>query len=240
MRSNLGNLVSSLKRLTREIGWFDAFLYSIRRLLGFLSPGIKLYHYQFVAQPISDKQIFPARGSAFTIRRIDKMEYQAEWFPRPIAVIHQRYLQGAHCIVAFHGENAIGCLWYIIGPYLEDEVRSQFITQPESSTAWDFDVYIHPKYRLGRTFLYLWSAAWKQLEEKGIRWTMSRIDRFNPGSLRSHEKLGARKIGSAIYIVFLDKQLTLSNIPPYMHFSRNKGSIPRLHMKSPKETGENP
>lgn len=233
MKDKKPAFITQFRQLINDIGWINTVWYCVKRVLITFTPRLKLYRYILVAQPIPEEYILPLASSPFSIRHIAATEYQFGWFPRPASVILWRYEQSAQSIVAFHKGKAIGCLWYVLGPYSEDEVRCRFFPTPESTTAWDFDIYVDPKYRLGRTFIYLWSAANKRLKNNRIQWTMSRIDAFNPQSLRSHEKLGAHKIGSAVYICGKKTQLTLSTLPPYIHFSRNEKSIPTLRLKSP-------
>ena len=71
--------------------------------------------------------------------------------------------------------NSLGYLWLKLQGYEEDEVRCRYVPVPERGTAWDFDIYVAPPYRMGRTFTRMWIAANDFLRSNGIEWTLSRI-----------------------------------------------------------------
>ncbi|HEY8351300.1 MAG TPA: hypothetical protein VIK87_02045, partial [Sphingomonadales bacterium] len=102
----------------------------------------------------------------------------------------------------------------------------------EQETAWDFDVYVAPEHRMGRTFARLWAAANEYLRARGVRWSLSRISGYNPASFNSHKRLGARVIGRASFLRIGNWQLMWSNRAPYLHLSRK--AQPRLRVRAPK------
>lgn len=119
----------------------------------------------------------------------------------------------------------------ITGPYLEDEVRGYSLPQPVGLTAWDFDVYLNPAYWASRAFAYLWDAANAWLCERGIGWTLSRINTFNFNSLRSHPRLGAQQLSTALFVCLEDCQVLLSTISPYLYISCSD-NVPRIVVKA--------
>jgi hypothetical protein len=82
---------------------------------------------------------------------------------------------------------------------------------------WDFDVYVAPEFRLGRLFARLWDFTNSELRAQGFRWTISRISAFNPESLAAHSRLGARRLGSAMFLVAGPLQVSFASLPPYVH-----------------------
>lgn len=226
------SVATKLRTLTARMGWRRASLYLLRRIINWV-PGCRLYLYHLIAQPV---YVFPQStksASVYQIRQISCEEYDYIWFPRPAQIIKARYDQGCVCLVAFKQEIAVGCIWLCPGPYLEDEVRCYFMPVPASETAWDFDVYISPPFRLGRLFALLWQAANTWLEARGIRWTISRIDELNLDSLRAHQRLGAQPIGNATFLLMGPMQIMFSSLAPYLHLSWSSAQIPRLAIQAP-------
>lgn len=213
-------------------GPLHAALYLLTRAIRKLVPRVSVRYYWLVVQPVSASPRLQRRTSSrgVKVRAVTQPEYQVEWFPRSERVVSSRFAQGAICFVAFSGSGEVaGCIWIVPGPYDEDEVRCRFVPCPEGRAAWDFDVYIHPRYRLGRTFLYLWDAANDWMREKGIRWSASRIDGFNSESLKSHWAMGARRVGRAYFVCIGNRYLStgdngwqLAFLPrfPWIHCSR--------------------
>lgn len=127
--------------------------------------------------------------------------------PRPPAVIAQRHRNGHQCHAAVVKGQFAGTIWIARGHYDEDEVRCRYLLAEPAVSVWDYDVYVEPKYRLGRTMARLWGAVDRQLCADGVCWTFSRISRFNATSVASHARLGAREIGRATFVVLGPLQL---------------------------------
>jgi hypothetical protein len=222
-----------LRKAVEELGFLDALLYAVSRALSALSSGLALYKYVFVAQPVASASKLPAhRGQSITVRPVEEGDPVLESFPVPSGVIASRYRQGATCLAAFREEKLVCYAWVVHGPYDEDEVRSRFVPLPAGSSAWDFDVYVAPAERLGMGFSRLWAAVNEHLARAGVRWTMSRISAFNAPSLRSHARLGARKVGSATYLVTGRLQAMFATIPPYVHFCWRADKPPALRIRA--------
>ena len=231
--NSVSNAFHKICDIVEELGWWNTVLYLVRKSLHSISPNLNLYKYYIIAQPVPENSLLANRHSAINVCPVAEQEYNFDWFPRPAENIRERYRQGAICLVAFKGEDAIGCLWLQLGPFIEDEVRCCFIPLPSNSAAWDFDVYVQPSHRIGRAFAYLWEAANERLRQAGIQWTMSRIDAFNPTSIQVHQRLGAQKIASAIFLCFGAYQLLFANISPYIHLSSRLGHFPKMPISSP-------
>jgi len=214
------------------MGWRRTSFYLLRRVMHWI-PGCHLYFYHLIAQPVRVLPLSTRQCSIYHICEVSREEYDSTWFPRPAQVIDARYNQGCICLVAFKEETAVGCIWLCPSPYSEDEVRCCFIPMPTNETAWDFDIYISPPFRLGRLFALLWQASNTWLAAHGIRWTMSRIDGLNIDSLRAHKRLGAQLTGSAIFLLFGPIQVMLSSLKPRLHISPSSAYIPQIEIQAP-------
>jgi hypothetical protein len=192
-------------------------LYAIHRLLERSSAGrARLVPYLFVAQPVAASSKGQLRAEpAFKVSIASSSNPVLEHFPRPKEVIANRYRAGARCYVATVADEFAGFIWICPQAYDEDEVRCRYIMP--SATAWDFDVYVVPKYRLGRTLARLWESVREELRGDGIAWTFSRISLFNEASLRAHRRLGAETVGMAIFLVFGALQIVLGFRPFRLH-----------------------
>lgn len=221
-----------LTRAAAELGWLNAATYGMSKILAKISSQrLRLFKYYFVAQPVAEKPLLPAgRGRNIALRWVGRDDPVVAAFPRPPHVIRDRFDQGALCLVAEIDGRFAGFLWLLLGRYREDEVKSRFVPLPEGVAAWDFDVYVEPTYRVGFAFLRLWDEANRFLRERGVRWSVSRISAFNPGSLASHGRLGIRRIGSALFLAAGERQLMLADVAPYVHFSSSADGIPEVKL----------
>ena len=210
-----------------QLGWLNAALYALARLLGQLSGGSwALHRYHFVAQYVGDMPLTPVRGLDIDVR-VDNAGAIPDGCPRPADVVRQRYAQGARSLTAWRGGELAGFLWLILDAYQEDEVRARY-RLASSRASWDFDVWVRPDQRLGWVFLRLWESARHHLRQQGVRWTCSRISAFNPASLRAHARIGTVRLGGALFLRCGAWQWMLASLPPYFHLSRNPASYPQL------------
>jgi hypothetical protein len=187
--------------LCREMGDAPtAALYVLHRLLGRLSGGrARIVPYALYAQPIGHPALRAVKPDPATVVRIvSGADAPLPPGPRPEAVVRQRLRDGNECHVCEVSGQFAGTIWLAHGQHDEDEVRCHYRLPPHS--VWDHDVYVVPKYRLGRTVARLWSAVDQDLAHRGVAWTFSRISRFNRGSIGTHERLGARRVGTALFV----------------------------------------
>jgi hypothetical protein len=90
-----------------------------------------------------------------------------------------------------------------------------------------------PRYRMGRLFGYLWRRAGVELASRGVTSSVSRISAFNPGSIASHQRLGARIVGNALFVCAGPLQLMhASTGPRRWHFSWRDDQRPTLEIAS--------
>ncbi|BBL35979.1 hypothetical protein Nstercoris_02258 [Nitrosomonas stercoris] len=223
-----------VKKLVPMLGWVNTGFLVLSRLLASVSSNnIRIFKYQLVAQPVNNKPFLsPTRGRKIVIRQIDMRDPAISYFPRPLSVIQQRFKDGAICLSAFKDGAFVGFIWLMLGPYQEDEVRADYIPLPAKRAVWDFDVYVHPDYRLGFTFLRLWDEANQLLSKNGFEWSCSRISSFSARSSKSHAHLGTIILGQAVFIKLVNWQVTFASIKPYIHISLSPDSFPKFHLET--------
>jgi hypothetical protein len=113
-------------------------------------------------------------------------------------------------------------MWFCRGGYEEDEVRCTFVLGRAHESVFDFDFYIFPEHRMGLAFVGLWNAANEYLHGAGVRYTFSRLTRFNLASRRAHRHLGWRVVGRALFLCLGQVQCMLATVFPYVHVSRKR------------------
>jgi hypothetical protein len=219
----------------RRLGLVDALLDVLARALNRVSGGrVRLIKYYLLAQPVPAQAPMPlARASRIEIVPVTRDDPVTAECPRPETVIARRFAEGAVCLTARAADRFAGFLWLSLGAYEEDEVRCRYVMTPENSAAWDFDVYVHPDFRMGRTFVQLWNAANALLRERGVAWSYSRVSAFNAQSLRAHERFGARRVASAVFLCIGRMQLTVASIRPLVHFAASPRSRPVFRLRAP-------
>jgi hypothetical protein len=213
--------VEKFRAVVAMIGLWNACLYGTSRAFTALfGSRVRIIKYYFMSQPIAAPAATTGVRRGFTLDFVDRdCELLAE-AQRPAGVIASRFGQGARCLAATDSEmHLAGFLWFVIGPYDEDEVRARFEPKPDGSVAWDFDVTIMPRYRMGRLFAHLWERACVELAACGVRHSLSRISAFNGPSLASHRRLGARVVGQALFVCVGPVQLMKSSVWPRWHLS---------------------
>lgn len=223
---------TSARRTFLELGLIDGLLYALKRILGRCSRRLVLHKYYLLAQPVHEQPRLPAhRGQNILVRRLESDDPLAYGFGRSEQAVRQRYEQGAVCFGAFSGDRLVGYLWLVLGPYVEDEVRCRFVPLPAGRVSWDFDIYLDPRHRFGLAFARLWDAADAYLREHGVVWTMSRISAFNPGSLAAHQRQGALRLGSVIFLSLARCQVMLATIRPYLDVACGGDRLPEIELR---------
>ena len=230
------------KNAIDQLGWRNGCTYLIARLLSVISAEcLALHKYYFVAQPVTQKRWLSARrGASIVVTKISPSDPIIKAFPRPQAVIASRFGQGAICLVALKADEFIGFLWLTLGPYQEDEVRCRYIPLPKDSTAWDFDVYLHPEHRTGIAFMKLWDEANSLLTDRQVHWSLSRISAFNGNSMHSHARMGARRIGSAVFFSIGTLQLSFATVSPYVFVSTRRDCFPIFALDAQRNASSEP
>lgn len=227
------SLSNSWRALQREMGTAWACVYMLHRALQASSGGhARIVPYALFAQPVGSPALAAVRDDAAT--QVVPTTPQAPWldqFPRPHSVIAARFANAHECFsVLVKGEFA-GYAWIAQGRYEEDEVRCEYVIADPTSGVWDFDVFVAPRFRLGRTMARLWKAVDAALSARRVSWSFSRISRFNSVSISSHQRLGAVCVGHAVFIAFGALQFAFLTQAPFMQVSL-KGR-PRVRLICP-------
>ncbi len=227
--------MNRLQKNIEELGFANGLLYTLNRVIFKIAKRNIIYKYYFYVQPVSKKTLLPARlGKKYLIREVKQGDNILGTFDRPAEIIKSRYEQGAICFTALNEEKPVGFIWIITGPYVEDEVRCVFKPKPEGINAWDFDVYICPKERMGIAFALLWQHTNLWLANNHYEWTSSRVSAFNSQSIRSHERLGAARVSSGTFIKLGSIEVALFSKRPYLNFSLNSNKLPVHEIHAPR------
>lgn len=100
--------------------------------------------------------------------------------------------------------------------YQEAEVRCTCELTDREASIFDFDFYVLPEHRMGIAFLAIWQGMNDTLAPQGVRYTFSRMTRFNLASRRAHARLGAKRAGSAIFLQAWGLELMASSVAPWI------------------------
>ncbi len=229
--------IDNISSTIRHLGWIEGSFHFFSRLLSIFTFGHgRLVRYHFVAQPVHSKGYANMRPSAkSSLGFIDANDPLVALFPRPISVIQKRFKNGNLCLAARAGDKFSGFLWLAKNQYDEDEVRCCYHFQKPEESVWDFDVYVEPDFRYGRTLARLWDTANGYLHTDGKRWSFSRISASNSESLRSHTRLGIHKLFSANFLCIGRIQITVVGIYPFLHVSLFPNQKPTLILAPPSD-----
>ncbi|MGK5037827.1 hypothetical protein [Janthinobacterium sp. LB3P118] len=217
----------------RQLGWRDSAWLALARLLVAVPGGrCALHRYQFVAQAVAPGSLCRGRGQSITVT---PCLAEADLPPGPErrpGALRERYHQGAQCLVArsqrdLENDAMAGWIWLLRHGCQEDEVRARY-TLASNQSSWDLDVWVHPAQRGGLVFARLWEEANAVLYAQGVRWSCSRISRFNRASLGAHARLGTHALGTATFLRCGRWQWMAASLPPYLHLSRRPDDIPCL------------
>jgi len=226
-------ILPKLRQTLATMGRVDGALYVLSRLLEVaFGRRVRIVKYYFVAQPVVQAVPSPSRSS-FDVDWAEAGSPLFQQIARPSSILASRYRQGARCLAATVGGSELaGFLWFVVGPYDEDEVRVRFVPAPEECTAWDFDVTIMPRYRMGRLFATLWQRGAKEMAACGVTHTVSRISAFNPMSLASHRRLGARVVGQALFLCIGEWQAMRASGRKGWYLSWRESQRPSLRIRA--------
>lgn len=227
--------LQSWRTLFAQMGALDGLLYAASRAVDKIGCGrVRLIRYHLVAQPVPGAArgtLGPDPNAPVAVATRDSP--LVTHFPRPAAVIQRRYESGALCFAAEVRGNFAGFLWLRRNGYEEDEVRCTYVLDEPQRSAWDFDVYVEPSCRLGRTMARLWQAADLHLTAQGVQSNFSRISAFNAPSLAAHARLGLVKCHSTTFLLFGPLQLALLPRPPFVHLSFSDRQRPTIQLRPP-------
>ena len=227
-------MFGELQRLSspfKEYGILAGSLYVIDRIFIKLTSGLRLYFYELMVQPILDKPLLPEQFTRhLEIREIKRGDPEIELMPPPRDIKESRFKQDAICLGAFSKGEFIGYIWFCFNAYKEDEVRCTFVLNPAEETVFDFDLYLFPQHRMGLGFVGIWNGASRFLRSRGIKFSFSRLTRFNVDSRRAHEHLGWKRVGRAVFLQARSIELMMATIFPYIHVSVGKSGHVQLRL----------
>ncbi len=216
----------------RDFGALAGLLYATDRVLSMFSSRLRLYVYELTAQPVTDKPLLPRRfTSKIAIREIRAGDPAIARMPVRPEVMAERWRAQATCLAAFKDSALIGYMWFCSPSYDEDEVRCTYRVAPEGSAVFDFDFYLFPEYRLGLAFAALWNGANQFLNERGVRYTFSRLTRFNLASRQAHRHFNLKLVGRALFLKAWQVEFMLATIRPFFHVGATEGSRVRFDLR---------
>src|SRR5688572_28392453 len=153
-------MVHKLVDVYREYGLVLGLFYGIDRALQRLSSRLRLYVYQIMVQPITDKPLLPERfAKRFEIREIKQGDPEVALMPARPDIKESRFAQNAVCLGCYRDGRLIGYFWFSYVRYEEDEARCTYLVTPEAKAIFDYDLYILPEHRMGFALAGIWHGA---------------------------------------------------------------------------------
>ena len=192
-------------------------LYLLSQALQRLSPHLRLYVYELMVQPIGAKPLLSVNlAKNLSLVELARTAPEIDLMPAPHAVKMARFDQGGRCLCVYRKGQPIGYLWFGMGRHNEDEVRCDYLLSPATQSIFDYDLFVFPEHRMGLGFLGVWHCASAFLHAQGIRYTFSRLTRFNIASRRAHAHLGWRCSGRAVFFQAGRLEMMAATLPPYV------------------------
>lgn len=201
----------------KEFGLWVGALYVVDRLLRSVSPQLGLYVYELMVQPITGKAMLPANlAKNLQFVEIGPGHPDLALMPARDDIKQARFEQGAQCLGVYRKGQLLGYIWFSTDRYLEDEVRFTYELAVPAQSVFDFDLYVLPEHRLGIAFMAIWHGANLYLHRKGVRYTFSRLTRFNLASRRSHARLGWGRVCRTAVLKLGRIELQIVDMRPFV------------------------
>lgn len=215
----------------REFGAAAGSLYVLDRLLRALSPRLGLFVYELMVQPVVAKPLLPASmAQHLSYHLIEAGDAEVAEMPARTEIKAERFAMGAQCLGVYLKGKWVGYIWLARHQYLEDEVRCAYALSHPEVSVFDFDLVVLPAYRMGVGFAAVWQAANAHLRSQGVKYSFSRVTRFNLASRRAHARLGCRRLGRAVFLKAGALECMLATVAPYLALSWGRSSLPQLCM----------
>jgi hypothetical protein len=216
--------------LFKELGLASGASYLADRVLRSLGPACGARLFEIVEQPVAATGALLPAAHARHVRfvELDRDSPEVRAMPRPADVIQARFDAGTVALAVYLRDKYVGYVWLAFDHYDDDEVRCRYTLRDAARTAFDFDVYVFPQYRLGRAFAAVWHAANQYLGARHIERTCSRIAGINLASQRAHAQLGARRLYRALFVFAGRLQLVVSPALPAPWFHVGRSRVPTL------------
>ncbi len=216
----------------QQFGLLAGTAYALNRILGRLSPRLRIQIHDWVVQPVTSKPLLPGRfARSFETREIQSDDPVIGSMPIRPEILQSRLRQNTRCLGTYNKKGQmIGYIWLCFDSYEEDQARYTFFLSPSEQSVFDFDLRIYPEYQMGIGFAALWSGVNQYLYERGVRYSFSRLDRFNQASAKAHSHLGCKRIGGALILQFFAAELIFMSKAPWIHFSCSESTRTRIHL----------
>lgn len=201
----------------KEFGFAAGGLYALDRVLRRISPRLGLFVYELMVQPITGEPMLPANlAKNLKFIEIGRGHPDINLMPARSEIKQSRFNQGAICLGVYRKDALIGYIWFCLRSYEEDEVRCTYVLADPAHSVFDFDLYVFPEHRMGIGFMAIWHGANAYLHERGIKYTFSRLTRFNLPSRRSHAHLGWKCAARAVFLQAWRIEVMLASVFPYI------------------------
>jgi hypothetical protein len=108
---------------------------------------------------------------------------------------------GDTAYVCQHRGEYAGSTWVAMGAFVQpftSGLRVRFVLEEPGRTAWDYDLQISPRYRLTPVLNLLWRTMLRDLDERGVEWSLSSISVFNAYSRHVHDRLQPVRLGQVL------------------------------------------
>jgi len=182
-------------------------------------------------QPITGKPMLPANlAKNLRFAEIVEGDPAVATMPAREDIKESRFRQGARCLGAYRNDELLGYLWFCMQRYEEDEVRCTYELADAQRSVFDFDLVVLPKHRMGIGFMAIWHGANAYLHDRGVRYTFSRLTRFNLASRRAHDHLGWRRVARALFLKMWGLEMMLTSIRPYAGLTWSSSHRMRLRL----------
>jgi hypothetical protein len=215
----------------KDFGFSAGTLYALDRVLRCISPRFGLLVYELMVQPITGKPMLPANlAKNLKFIEIGRGHPDIDLMPARADIKESRFDQGAVCLGVYRKDKLIGYVWFCFRTYEEDEVRCTYELAEPAHSVFDFDLYVMPEYRMGIGFMAIWHGANVYLHERGIKYTFSRLTRFNLASRRSHAHLGWECAARAVFLQAWRIEAMLASVFPYIAMTWAPSQRTRLRL----------
>ncbi len=227
-------MLSKLEQLITDLGWAVALCYGLDRAFAAVCGCLALTPYLLVAQPIPKRRLLSGkRGRSIAVREVDAADLTDCEMPLTPELLAARRSRGAKCFGVFEDGRLIGFHCLALGPHEDEAVRARFVPEPAGESAWDFDIFLLPEKRVGLSFIRLWDEIFDYLRQQNIHWSMSYISRYNTGSLKSHQRLGAIAVARLVAVKAGSWQAFVMNVSPFLLISTGPRSRPVIRVPAP-------
>ncbi len=223
-----------VRSMAAELGWPVAMMFVCHRVLETVSGSrARLLPYVFVAQPFGQETAALRPDAAVWVGRLLAGDELVAQIPRAPEVLSARWDAGNLCYAASVGGVLAGQIWLQRGTVDDDEVRCRY-RLPAATAVWDFDLWVAPRFRLGRTMARLWRHVDVAMLTEGVQWSFSRISMYNSGSIKSHARLGATPTRRAVFLLLGPLQVMWSDGRPRLAVSWGLRGRPTLDLTPPR------